>query len=240
SLRLMGGASDGCRPKLHRWPFSLRHSVLLVTPRRVAPSFLQQGQQKRHVQPRPPGGACRLVPAPRECSRAHRQKRRGRGRSQHPRACQAAYQIYSTRSGPRAQALFLAPEGREPVYFLCAIACSAASPWKISTMQGAKARPGAEQRRCGSLHSSPPCTCWCSWAFVPEGADQTPLLGRLVWPDTHGMFRTPSATMYQNEPTGGGAARRTALLAGGSGRVPLRCGALIGFQGLMLQHSPRN
>jgi len=27
SIRLVEGASDGCRPKLHRWPFSVSHLV---------------------------------------------------------------------------------------------------------------------------------------------------------------------------------------------------------------------
>src|SRR5215831_12636722 len=34
-LRLMGGARDGCRPKLHRWPFSCRDFVPRSTPLRA-------------------------------------------------------------------------------------------------------------------------------------------------------------------------------------------------------------
>ena len=54
------------------------------------------------------------MPARRECLRARRPQRRGRGCSQHPQACQAAYQIYSTRSGPRAQDLFLLQRAVSP------------------------------------------------------------------------------------------------------------------------------
>jgi len=31
SIRLVEGASDGCRPKLHRWPFSLSALILSLT-----------------------------------------------------------------------------------------------------------------------------------------------------------------------------------------------------------------
>jgi len=39
SICFVGGASDGCRPKLHRWPFGFLHLVVLPTILRASPSF---------------------------------------------------------------------------------------------------------------------------------------------------------------------------------------------------------
>src|SRR5262249_38165168 len=40
SIRLVGGASDGCRPKLHRWPFSCLYLIPLLTALSAPPSSL--------------------------------------------------------------------------------------------------------------------------------------------------------------------------------------------------------
>jgi hypothetical protein len=62
-----GGASDSCRPKLHRWPFSFLYLVLRVIPLEASLSLVEDEQQKRRLQPLP---AVRvwMVPARRERS----------------------------------------------------------------------------------------------------------------------------------------------------------------------------
>jgi hypothetical protein len=61
------GASDGCRPKLHRWPFSLPCSVALCR-LLVPPSSTEYAQQYRRLQPLPAAGQClRELSMPCDC-----------------------------------------------------------------------------------------------------------------------------------------------------------------------------
>ena len=110
SLRLMeGGASDECRPKLHRWPFSMLSLVAPPIPLEASPVFMC-------LPWRPAGRTQRRMPP--RCKPTHHRypDRRGWKRSRGLGACQAIGPGYHTPVSPCQQAFFLVWWASSPVF----------------------------------------------------------------------------------------------------------------------------
>ena len=155
----MGRASDGCRPKLHRWPFSLLHLVPRSTslaPHRPCDSIgNKKNTCKRVLQEE---RVCRclhdvsvLTPCVRivaiVCAVC---------------ACTPVKQLVrSMIRQPRAERkTFYGSRGPERFYFLCTSDSSASNPWKTKAAQGVQGHPEARQRRsapCPPLTRVPAC-----------------------------------------------------------------------------------
>ena len=103
------GASDGCRPKLHRWPFSVLSLVSPPIPLEASPVFMC-------LPWRPAGRTQRRMPP--RCKPTHHRypDRRGWKRSRGLGTCQAIGPGYHTPVSPCQQAFFLVWWASSPVF----------------------------------------------------------------------------------------------------------------------------
>jgi hypothetical protein len=173
---VQGGASDDCRPKLHRWPFSVLYSVPSSTPLRASPAFLSYGEQKRRL-PTPPGtGAHRRVPAGQARVHAVRQDRRSRMLRLPRSACQAVSQVYRTSAAPRQQGFFRAPGAWRPTVSYTKLFPVSASTWKVRAARREHEPLGAWSRCAAPRDASAPYPSRGWRVFAPVCPDKTPRL----------------------------------------------------------------
>src|SRR5262249_36234912 len=132
SIRLVEGASDGCWPKLHRWPFSVLSLMSHSIPLQISPTFLQNREQKRGLLGgRPP----RRMPA--QCERT----------SEALQACLLTASTFlssnliglSYASCAQRASLFPGFRSVVPRCGLHAVTFCASIPWEIKAMQGTHA-----------------------------------------------------------------------------------------------------